>query len=312
MAMDILVKLVSADKLGGWVRAAVGALIAAGIAKYPGLKDIIDPATQAEIGVAVSAVVVGAWSHYVKDLAAKSKSTPIGGPSSMNAGAKGALIGFIALGALLAPQARASDVAKPAAKITLPTFVPCTPIACTGWYTGFNLAGVATNVNVIGNGINGSLNAGGQNIGIQGGYQFWNGTFFFGPEVGIDYTYGGTVGATGGQSNPKYLASEIIKLGTPFSTFFGSAPAPANTTGVSGLLTANTIAPYIFFGAAQSGWGTTGLVSGAGVTFAVDQQHWFVDARYENYQFPSGAANCATGQSCPSLNVVKIGLDYKF
>lgn len=269
--------------------------------KY-GFKFDVSPENMAALASVIGAVLAYAVPN-------KAAATPTGGPSSLNANIKGALIGFIALGALLAPQARAADVAKPAPKAV---FIPCTPIACTGWYAGFNLAGVATNVNVIGNGINGSLNAGGQNIGIQGGYQFWNGTFFFGPEVGIDYTYGGTVGATGPQSSPKYLASEVIKLGTPFSTFFGSAPAPASTTGVSALLTANTIAPYIFFGAAQSGWGTTGIVSGAGVTFAVDQQHWFVDARYENYQFPSGAANCATGQSCPSLNVVKVGLDYKF
>ena len=233
-------------------------------------------------------------------------------------GPKPAVVAFIvsatlATSWLLMPgSARAADAAKPVPKLALAAFTPCTPIACTGWYGGFNIAGISTNVNVLAGGINGSVAAGGQNIGVQGGYQFWNGTYFFGPEVAIDYTYGGTSGPVAGQSSPHYLAEEIIKLGTPFSTFFGSAPAPANTTGLSSILTANTIAPYIFFGAAQSGWGTTGMVGGAGVTFAIDQQHWFVDARYENYQFPSGASNCATGQSCPSINVVKVGLDYKF
>jgi opacity protein-like surface antigen len=254
-----------------------------------------------------------------------SSSASVGGPSSQNAGIKGALVFFLCAGSLLigfAP-ARAVDAAPPlpvpapaavtvAPKFSLPAFTPCTTIACTGWYGGFNIAGISTNVNVLAGGINGSLAAGGQNIGIQGGYQYWNGTFFFGPEVAIDYTYGGTPGPVAGQSSPRYLAAEIIKLGTPFATFFGSAPAPASTAGLSSILTANTIAPYIFFGAAQSGWGTTGMVGGAGVTFAIDQQHWFVDARYENYQFPSGASNCATGQSCPSINVVKVGLNYKF
>lgn len=260
--------------------------------------------------MAALASVFGTILVYVVPNKAPSKPVATGGPSSSKFGAAGAVI--FALMILSPHSARAADAAKPVPKLALAAFTPCTPIACTGWYGGFNIAGISTNVNVLAGGINGSVAAGGQNIGIQGGYQFWNGTFFFGPEVAIDYTYGGTSGPVAGQSSPHYLAEEVIKLGTPFSTFFGSAPAPANTTGLSSILTANTIAPYIFFGAAQSGWGTTGMVGGAGVTFAIDQQHWFVDARYENYQFPSGASNCATGQSCPSINVVKVGLDYKF
>lgn len=215
------------------------------------------------------------------------------------------LLGAAAL--LAAATAQAADLKAPAS-----TFVPCTPVACTGLYAGFNVAGIATNVNVLAGGINGSVAAGGQNIGVQAGFQYWNGTFFFGPEVAIDYTVGGTAGAVAGQSSPKYLAEEIVKLGTPFSTFFGSSPTPASTNGLPAILTANTIAPYIFVGAAQSGWGANGLVSGAGVTFALDQQHWFADARYENYQFPTDSGNCASGQTCTSINVVKIGLNYKF
>jgi len=66
-----LTTLIGADKVGGWVRAGVGALIAAAIAKWPGLGSILDPGTQTAIGVAVSGVVVGAWSHYAKTMAAK-------------------------------------------------------------------------------------------------------------------------------------------------------------------------------------------------------------------------------------------------
>ena len=76
MDFSFLSQFVDANKLGGWVRAAVGALIAAGIAKYPGLGSIIDPTTQAEIGVAVSGLVVGLWSHYSKVLAAKAAPPP--------------------------------------------------------------------------------------------------------------------------------------------------------------------------------------------------------------------------------------------
>lgn len=64
--MKVLPQFVNASKLGGWVRAGVGAALAAAIARYPGLGQYIDPATQAEIGFAISGVVVGVWSHYVK------------------------------------------------------------------------------------------------------------------------------------------------------------------------------------------------------------------------------------------------------
>ena len=70
----ILAQFVNTTKIAGWTRAIVGAGLAAGIARYPGLKDFIDPATQAEIGIAVSGIAVGAWSHYAKSLAAKKVS----------------------------------------------------------------------------------------------------------------------------------------------------------------------------------------------------------------------------------------------
>jgi hypothetical protein len=54
------------SKIGGWTRAAVGAGIAAGIAKWPFLKDYLDPVTQAAIATAVSGIVVGFWSHLAK------------------------------------------------------------------------------------------------------------------------------------------------------------------------------------------------------------------------------------------------------
>lgn len=65
--MQILSGLVDASKLGGWVRAGVASGLAVAIGKLPVLGQFLDPATQTALGVFVSGVVVGIWSHYVKD-----------------------------------------------------------------------------------------------------------------------------------------------------------------------------------------------------------------------------------------------------
>lgn len=66
--MDFLTQFVDADKLGGWVRAGVGAAIVAAVAKWPALSTVLDPTVQTALGVVLSGIVVGAWSHYAKSL----------------------------------------------------------------------------------------------------------------------------------------------------------------------------------------------------------------------------------------------------
>lgn len=61
-----LTKLIDSSVLGGWVRAGVASALGAAIAKWPALSTILDPATQTALGVAVSGVVVGVWSHVAK------------------------------------------------------------------------------------------------------------------------------------------------------------------------------------------------------------------------------------------------------
>lgn len=258
-------------------------------------------------------LLVGAHAFTALDW---SKPARTGGPSSMSAGiGRGAaLIAFLLLPTAIAVwlvsggAARAADLAPQVKAPPLLTTSLCTPEHCTGFYLGFNMLGTATNANVLANGINGSVAGGGQSIGVQAGYQYWNGTWFFGPEVSADYTYGGGQIIGGGQS--KFLAMEIVKFGTPFSTFFGSGITPASTSGLPSLLTANTISPYLFMGAAQRNWGT-GIASGGGVTFAVDQQHWFVDARYTNVQY-TGGNQVNPNVSVPQENIISVGLNYKF
>lgn len=316
--MNFLTQFVNAGKVGGWTRAIVGAGLVWLVTKFPGLNDMLDKQTQMEIAVAVSGLVVGAWSHFAKASAAKP------GANQKMSGKQAAMYAVAVLCAIpvlllaLAPAARAADVPKPSLApisgltlpvkaLAIPPGTPCATTYCTGFYVGFNFAGVSTNANVIGNGINGSLAAGGQNIGLQAGYQYWNGTYFFGPEVFGDYTYGGSP-VVAGFSAPKYLFGEVLKFGGPLASFFGGI-APANTTGVSQVLLSHTISPYLLVGAAQRDWGT-GVLSGAGITFDIDD-HWFVDARYMNIQY-TGSNQASPIQTVPQENMVWVGLDYKF
>ena len=64
--LQTLSTFVDAGKLGGWVRAGVAAGLPMLVAKYQPLGTILDPATQTAIGVALSGIAVGIWSHYVK------------------------------------------------------------------------------------------------------------------------------------------------------------------------------------------------------------------------------------------------------
>lgn len=66
---SLLVRIVDADKLGGWVRALVASLIALLIGKWPALSAIVTPDMQAAIAVAVSGFVVGLWSTIAKSIA---------------------------------------------------------------------------------------------------------------------------------------------------------------------------------------------------------------------------------------------------
>lgn len=64
--MDFLTKLIDANQLGGWVRAAVAAGLTAILAKSPTVASIVGPDFATTISVLVSGVVVGLWSSIAK------------------------------------------------------------------------------------------------------------------------------------------------------------------------------------------------------------------------------------------------------
>jgi len=71
MDWKMLSQFVDANKIGGWVRAGVAAIITVAIGRWPWLGKFLDPVTQQAIGVAVAGVAVGIWSQLTKTPEAK-------------------------------------------------------------------------------------------------------------------------------------------------------------------------------------------------------------------------------------------------
>jgi hypothetical protein len=73
--MTIVVKLVDTDKLAGWVRAGVAALFGAAASWFGGeLVPFLTPDMQTAVGVVLSTIVVGVWSHIAKSVSGQNAS----------------------------------------------------------------------------------------------------------------------------------------------------------------------------------------------------------------------------------------------
>jgi hypothetical protein len=71
MNLTFLTQFIDSGKVGGWARAGTAALLGIAIAKWPALSSVLDPTTQAALGLAMSGAVVGIWSQLTKTDTAK-------------------------------------------------------------------------------------------------------------------------------------------------------------------------------------------------------------------------------------------------
>ena len=71
MDLGILTQFIDANKIGGWVRAGVAALLVALVAKYPPLGTILDPSVQTQLAALIATVAVGLWSQLTNTDKAK-------------------------------------------------------------------------------------------------------------------------------------------------------------------------------------------------------------------------------------------------
>lgn len=220
------------------------------------------------------------------------------------------LLGAVA--ALFALPAWAADL--PAVKArAVPAIAPvaCTISSCTGWYAGAHIEGVGSNADIVGSGINGSIFANGAGLGGHFGFQSWNGSFFFGAEIGATgYTGGTSIIATAANINPMWSADALGKVGIGLGNLFNSAPGGAPPANIIQQLNANVITPYGIVGARMRNFGT-GLVTGAGVEYAIGGP-WVAFAEYLHVNYEQTVTSGIAPVSIGTENVVRGGVNYMF
>lgn len=203
-------------------------------------------------------------------------------------------------GDISGPAAITKAIAAPANPCTVATAT--TPLSCSGLYVGGGLAGAGGNADIVGNGINGSVFAGGIAPTLDFGYQYAKGNWFFAAEFDAQYEIGSNATLNGINSNSNgFRATEFFKVGGNLSGLLGTQ-TPIT---IPPALAAAVIAPYVGVGPSQWFIGSqyvSGVTSGAGVVFDIGPQ-WFGDLRYTYTNFNGAAANGVALQNDQSLMV---------
>jgi hypothetical protein len=167
----------------------------------------------------------------------------------------------------------------------LPVAALCSAGACSGWYAGFGVLGDGSNADIVGNGINGSVFSTGGAIKAQGGYQFWNGSWFAALDlsVGYEFTTNNSAGipvANNGNGS-KFIGLETIKLGYNFFPSAQTAQVTPSQSPIPLIVPANLLAsttPYFRFGGMQRR-GISEWVNGVGAEMVI-AAGWTSDASY--------------------------------
>lgn len=221
---------------------------------------------------------------------------------------------FLAAIALCSPAFAADLAINKALAPAAVAAAPCTLQDCSGWTLGFGIMGQGSNLDILGSGISGSVFAGGGALGVSGGYQFWNGTFFFEPNVSVSYDISPN-SPTGARPSDRFIFTEGLKVGTPLSNLFnlGAGPIQVPTQITSALMT-----PYVQVGAAQrpmqdmaAGW-----YMGAGASFLlaadrVGTRAWLLDIDYKRVNY-GGSPAVSPGAVMKSENWVGLTIKRKF
>lgn len=215
------------------------------------------------------------------------------------------ILGAAALAASFWSPALAADIAAPKAQATS-TYIPCTTTSCSGFYGGFNVAGVGSGLDVLGSGV--FSNGGG--LGLDAGYQYWDSKVYFAGEVFGNYMFQNFAASSGTSTtklNPGYMFGEFVDLGMPLSSIFGFTPTAPGT--LPATILASTLSPYAKLGAIERPWGSA-WATGAGVAFDVSTR-WFGKLDYIHAVY-SSVTNGDGSTSQKTDDIIKFSLNYKF
>ena len=209
------------------------------------------------------------------------------------------LLSSVALLALCA-SANAADMLK----LKAPAYVApvcsagsatMTP-SCSGFYVGLNVQGIGSNLNILSAGINNSVFAGGGLVGLDAGYQFWNGTFFLAGEAQFDYDFQNKA-LSAEPFNQRWSGDILAKAGVGLANILGAGSPSPSQGPINPVLIPGTafMSPYVVLGGAfkqgQQGW-----VTGAGAEWIL-AQGWNLDIFYHNINWNS----TPTGTVGPSV-----------
>jgi opacity protein-like surface antigen len=217
-----------------------------------------------------------------------------------------ALIAAASIGVAAAadlPKAAATAMATKAVTAT-PAVPSCTIASCTGFYAGLDITGDASNFNLIGNGINGSLNAAGTEIGGHAGFRSWNGTVYLGAEIGCAYDIGMNVV---GSSIDKFRCMELGKAGGSLTALFGQQQSFTFPQALQN----SFVSFYGILGASER-YGATGLAGGIGAEFIVAPKV-SLTLDYINVNYSGGGPTTMSGLAqVPNENLFRLGINYDF
>ena len=175
----------------------------------------------------------------------------------------------------------------------------CGATGCMGWHVDFSVMNAGTGVNILNLG---SINANGTFLGVGGGYQYWDGSYWAGARVmgAYDVAGSGNVGNVG-----NLFGFEGVELGGNLFGLFGLAPPQTN-----GVLSALTSAiPTADIGACQHGK-ASGYCAGASLHYFLPNTPLEIRLSYLNAQY--GTTNIVANQTMSVENLVQFGATYHF
>lgn len=208
--------------------------------------------------------------------------------------------------ALLATPAMGADLPAKALSQLVPATPACLVTYCVGFYAGLDVTGNGANMDIIGSGIGGSLNAAGTEIGFHGGYRAWNGTIYLGGEVGCSYDVSTSVAVLGASPSDRLRCMELAKLGGALSALVGGQqqfPIPP-------ALQSSFMSFYGVIGGTQR-YGATGFVGGVGAEFII-MPKLTMNLEYLHSNFGGGGAIASPTLAAKDENLFRLLVSYNF